>query len=786
MIGQSLEHFRLIEKIGEGGMGVVYKAHDERLDRDVAIKVLPAESLGDPASRSRLLREARTASKLNHPNICTIHEVGEVEGQAFIAMELVEGKPVSALVKGGALPGDQVLRYGLHMADALAHAHERGVVHRDFKSANVVVTPEGRAKVLDFGLARRMASDGLPEGRTLTQHTLTMPGQVVGTLAYMAPEQLRGQPADERSDVWALGVVLYEMAAGVRPFQGDTSFELSSSILNQPPPPLRAGTRGAPPVLFRSVIERCLEKDPARRYQKAGEVRAALEAVQAGAGLPVLPALKYALKRHRKLALAAALTAAVAVLAILDVGGLRSRLLTGAAGPSFRSLAVLPVTNLSGDPEQEYFTDGMTDALIADLSKIGALRVINRMSVMRYKDARKPLKEVARELNVDAVLDASVVREADRVRVTAQLGEAGSDRNIWADSFERESSSVLVIQAEVARHVADSIRVKLSPEEKARLAAARNVNPETYELYLKGMYHLNRATPEDTKKGIAYFHEAVAKDPADAQAYAGLALAYVEISHGADAREDSLNRAKAAAATALKLDDSLAEARAAMGFVKGYYDWNWEEGFRDLDRALEANPSLAIAYYHRSWFRFLHGRKGAVEDHIRAQRLDPFNPLHTAWLGELYRSEGRFDEAIAEALKSIEMAPQFPIGHFVLGLTYQDQGLHDKAIEAMQKAAEASPHWKWALGSVYAKAGRTEEAQKILDELNKLKTGPFRAFSKAVLNTALGNNDEAFRWLNFEPHHVWVAGIRSLDWFAPLRTDPRFPDELRRMNLPSL
>lgn len=787
MIGQQLAHFRLVDKIGEGGMGIVYKAHDERLDRNVAIKVLPAESLGDPASRSRLLREARTASKLNHPNICTIHEVGEAEGQAFIAMELVEGRPVSALVEGGALPGDQVLRYGLHMADALTHAHERGVVHRDFKSANVVITPEGRAKVLDFGLARRMVTDGLPEGRTLTQHTLTMPGQVVGTLAYMAPEQLRGQPANERSDVWALGVVLYEMAAGVRPFQGETSFELSSSILNQPPPPLRAGTRGAPPVLFRSVIERCLEKDPARRYQKAGEVREALEAVQTGAGLPVLPALRYAVKRHWKLGLAAALVAIIGVLAALDVGGLRSRLLAGAAGPAFRSLAVLPVANLSGDPEQDYFADGMTDALIADLSKIGSLRVINRMSVMRYKNTRKSLREVASELDVDAVLDASVVREADRVRVTAQLGEAATERNLWAESFEREMSGILAIQAEVARHVADTVRVRLSSEEKARLGSARKVNPETYEAYLKGMFHLNKSSMEDTLKGIAYLHEAVEKDPSDPLAYAGLAMGYVEIAHGAEAREDSLNRAKAAAERALKLDDSLAEVQAAMGFVKGYYGWDWEEGFRALDRALEANPSLAIAYYHRSWFHFIHGRtKEAIEDHIRAQQVDPFNPLHAAWLGELYRSEGRFDEATAEALKSIDMDPKFPIGHYVLGLVYQDQGMHDKAIEAMQKAMEASPHWKWALGSVYVKAGRIEEARKILDELNQLKTGPFRAFWKAQIYAALGENDEAFRWLNFEPHHVWVAGLRSLDWFAPLRKDPRFPDELRRMNLPPL
>jgi TolB-like protein/Flp pilus assembly protein TadD/predicted Ser/Thr protein kinase len=788
MIGQQLAHFRLVDKIGEGGMGVVYKAHDERLDRDVAIKVLPAESLGDPASRSRLLREARTASKLNHPNICTIHEVGEAEGQAFIAMELVEGPSLSALVTEGALPGDQVLRYGLHMADALAHAHKRGVVHRDFKSANVVITTEGRAKVLDFGLARRLTTNGLAELRTLTQNTLTMPGQVAGTLAYMAPEQLRGQPADERSDVWALGVVLYEMAAGVRPFQGDTGFELSSSILNQEPPPLRTGTRGSPPVLFRSVIERCLEKDPGRRYQKAGEVRAALEAVQAGAALPVWTALKYAVKRHWKLALAAALTVAIAAVAVLDVGGLRSRLLSLVPRPSFRSLAVLPVENLSGDPEQEYFTDGMTAALIADLSKIGALRVIAQSSVMRYKNAHKPLKEIARELDVEAVLESSVIREADRVRVTAQLGEAVTERNLWAESFERESSSILAIQAEVVQHVVEAVRVKLKSQEKARLGSARKANPEVYELYLKGMYSINKYTPEDFQKGLAYFNQAVEKDPADALGYAGLAIGYAINAHNnPEAREDSLNRAKAAAATALRLNDSLAEVQTSMGLVKCYLEWQWEEAFGYLNRAIEISPNMAEAYLHRAWLHVLFGRtEEALKDHMRVKQVDPFNGLNLGWLAELYRMQGRYDEAEAEALKCIEVEPTLGLGPYILGLIYQDRGDHDKAIEAIRKAGELWPGMQWALGAAYIKAGRTEEARKMLDELNKMKTGPMRAFWKAQIYAYLGENDEAFRWLRFEPHHAWVPWVRVLDWLEPLKKDPRFPDLLRHMNLPPL
>jgi TolB-like protein/tRNA A-37 threonylcarbamoyl transferase component Bud32/Flp pilus assembly protein TadD len=787
MIRQTLGHYRIESKLGEGGMGVVYRAHDEQLDRDVAIKVLPAGSFRDATARARLLREARTASKLNHPHICTIHEVGEADGQAYIAMELVEGQPLSARLAGGALPIEQVLRYGLQLADAVAHAHQRGIIHRDLKSANVIITPEGRAKVLDFGLAKRLGREELAEATTQTMDSLTGPGAVVGTLAYMAPEQLRGQPADARSDIWALGVVLYEMAAGQRPFRGQTGFELSSAILSQPPPPLPPGPSGALPAELRAVIERCLEKEPAQRYQRSEEVRAALEAVQSGAPLPAWPAWKYALSRRRWLALATALVIIVAVLAALDVGGLRGRLLGGAAAPQFHSLAVLPVANLSGDPQQEYFTDGMTDALITDLSKIGALKVISRTSVMQYKGVKKPLPEIARDLKVDTILEASVVREAGRVRVTAQLIEAATDRHLWAESYERELTSILALQSEVARAVARTVRARLRPQEEARLAGARAVNPATYEAYLKGMFYLNKSTPADIQKSMAYFQEAVEKDPADPLAYAGLAMGYIEIAHGADPTEDALQRAKAAARTALKLDDTLAETLLANGFVKGYYDWNWEEAQRDIQRALDINPSLAEAYYHRSWFHALFGRmKEAIEDHKRAQELDPFNPYMTAWLGELYRWERRYDEAAAEALKSIKMDPKFPVGHYVLGVVYQDQGKYDQAIAAIQKAAEADPDWRWALGPTYVAAGRSDEARKLLAELNRQKVIPWTAFWRVPIYAALGENDEAFRWLNYRHPHTWIPWVRV--WHGPgferLRNDPRFPDQLRRTNLP--
>jgi len=657
----------------------------------------------------------------------------------------------------------------------------------------VIITPEGRAKVLDFGLAKHQSAADV--SRTVTQgmDTLTAPGMVAGTPAYMAPEQLRGRPADARSDIWALGVMLYEMASGQRPFQGSTSFELSSAILSQPPPPLATGPTGPLPSALGTVIGRCLEKDPDTRYQSSGEVRAALEAVQSGGPLPAWAGRRRRLSRRGWLALAAVLgavlIAVVAVLTGLNLEGVRDRLLGGAEMQKLHSIAVLPVANLSGDPEQEYFTDGMTDALITDISRIGALKVISRTSVMRYKGVKKPLPEIARELKVDTVLEASVVREGSRVRVMAQLIEAATEQNLWAESYIRELTSILAIQSDVARAIAQTIRVKVNPEVETRLANARKANPATYESYLKGMFYLNKSSMADTEKGLAYLHEALEKDPADPLTHAGLALGYIEMAHGAEAREDSLQRAKAAATTALKLDDTLAEVLTAAAFVEGYYEWKWDDAFRDIERALDANPSLAIAYYHRSWYRLLFGRvKEAIEDHKRAQELDPFNPLHTAWLGELYRHDKRYEEAAAEALKSIDMAPKFAPGHYVLGLVYQDQGLYDKALAAMQKAAEVAPNWRWVIGPTYVAAGRREEARNLLAELNKLKPGPWGAFWRTHIYAALGENDEAFRWINYEPHHAWAAWVRVLTWYGleTLRKDPRFPDQLRRMNLPPL
>ena len=404
LTGQRLAHYRIAEKIGAGGMGEVYRAHDEQLRREVAIKVLPPELVHDPERRNRLLREARAVASLNHPNICTVHEVSEAQGQAYIVMELVEGEPLNTRLDRGPLAADEELRYGLQLADALAHAHARGVMHRDFKSANVVITPEGRAKVLDFGLAKRLSGVELPPATTESQ-ALTKPGVLVGTLAYMAPEQLRGEPAEAHSDVWALGVVLYEMAAGTRPFQGQTAFELSSAILNQSPPPLPPRV----PTALQAVIERCLEKDPGRRYKQGRDVRAALEMIESGA-------------------------------------------VTGAVSWTSRltrvTLAILPFENLSEDPDQEYLSDGLTQEMIAQVGRLHPQRlgVIARRSSMQYKKSDKPIDQIGRELAVEYILEGSVRREAGRVRVTAQLIHARDQMHVWADTYERPLAGILAFR----------------------------------------------------------------------------------------------------------------------------------------------------------------------------------------------------------------------------------------------------------------------------------------------------------------------------------------------------
>ena len=788
MIGQRLGHFRVVEKIGAGGMGVVYRAHDEQLDRDVAIKVLPAGSFRDPSARARLLREARTASKLNHPHICTIHEVGEAEGQAYIAMELVEGQALSARLAGGALPVEQVLRYGLQLADAVAHAHERGIIHRDLKSANVIITPEGRAKVLDFGLAKRLSGEEVAEATTQTMDSLTGPGAVVGTLAYMAPEQLRGQPADARSDVWALGVVLYEMAAGQRPFQGKTGFELSSAILSQPPPPLPP----AVPSELWPVTERCLVKEPGQRYQRAGEVRAALEAVQSGAAIPAWPAWKYALSRRRWLALAAALAAVLAVVAALDVGGLRGRLLGGAATPQLRSVAVLPLANLSGDPQQDYFAEGMHDALITDLAKLSGLqRVIARRSVLRYQKTDKPLRQIARELGVDALITGSVVREGDRVRITAQLINAATEEQVWAERYERELRGVLSLQNEIVAAVAREVKLRLTPQEQARLASARPVNPEAYEAYLKGRFHADKLSREELNTGLRYFQLALEKDPNYALAYVGIAYVWQMLGDaGFLPPRETVPKWKAAMEKALALDDTLAEAHASLGSYRFLREWDWAAGEREYRRAIQLNPNYAEAHFAYSDFLMVMGRTEEWKAEIqRSLELDPLSFFFECFYGWHLVYVRRYDEAIGVFRKVLAAQPGFSSAHMGLWGAFYKKGMYQEALAAAKKffAVLGDREVVESLDRAGAEAGYRGAMKRAGDALAaRSERSHVPGVRIARVYAHAGENDRALDWLEkaYERRETPMVHIGvGWDWDG-LRSEPRFQSLLRRMKLP--
>jgi serine/threonine-protein kinase len=793
--GSRIGRYEIRSLLGAGGMGQVWRAHDARLERDVALKVLPAEALGDDTARARLVREARLASKLNHPHICTIYDVGEAEGQTYIAMELVEGQPLSARVADGPLPIEQILRYGQQMADALAHAHGRGVVHRDFKSANVVVTPDGQVKVLDFGLAKRLTGEELTEATTVSRHSLTAPGMVAGTLAYMAPEQLKGQPADARSDIWALGVVLYELAAGQRPFQGQTGFELTGAILNQPPTALPPSV----PAPLAGVIDRCLAKEPGERYQQGTEVRAALEAVAAGQASGTWLTWRVVLHRQRRLLLGAAagalaLVIIAAVLFGLDVRGVRSRV-TGAAGATARvvRLAVLPFANVSGDAEQEYLSDGLTTEMIALLGQLHpeTLHVIARTTAMRYKKTDKPIDEIGRELGVDYVLEGSAQREAGRIRITADLIKVADQTQLWAERYERELAGILVLQNEVAQKVAAALALKLLPKEQARLAGAKTIDPEVYDLCLKGKELIGRFTKVDLDTAEQYFQRALAKDPGSAVAYAGMADVWLYRRQlGMAPPREAGEKGRAAALKAAALDDSLASAHLSLAALFTWTDFDFPAAEREFKRTLELDPnnSLARAFYGQLLL-FLHRPNEAMPQVDRAVAIDPLDVNVRVQCAVALTLARRYDEALEQANQALRLQP----GHSG-ALAWRFILLHMKQQYA-EAVVAATAYYKStgladvaeALHKAYAESGYAAALRRATDvELAKHGGEPGVAIDAASNYAMAGDRARALDLLEtaYAERDSQLPYIGSFPFFDLLRAEPRFQALLRRMNLP--
>ncbi|MFQ5473545.1 MAG: tetratricopeptide repeat protein, partial [Dehalococcoidia bacterium] len=596
---------------------------------------------------------------------------------------------------------------------------------------------------------------------------------VLGTVPYMSPEQARGDNVDFRSDQFALGSILYELATGKLPFQRESVPQTMSAIIEDEPEPL-AKLNTAVPARLSDIVQRCLKKDPVDRFDSTAALANELNTVERRSPVE---------RRRRNLLFAVAgALGALGVLWLIPNAGR----LVGSTPATVQSIAVLPLQNLSGDPDEEYFADGMTDALTADLARFPALKVISRTSTMRYKASDKPIPQIAEELNVDAVVEGSVLRSGQGVRITAQLIDAPTDTSLWANSYERNLRDVLLLQSEIARAIAGEIEVILTPEEAARLSTERAVDPETYQAYLRGMFYLHQSTPEGLQKGLRQFHEAVESDPADPFANAGLALGYAIRGHapGTNPRE-SFPRAKAAALRALALDDGLADAHLALGDVYLYYEWDWPAAERELRRALSLNPNSAEAHYHYGWYLDLMGRRDeALEELQRAQEIDPLSPLFTSMVGAYYWATGREERAIEEARKSLELNPNFPFGHVVLGRAYSQTGRHEEAIATQQTAADIAAPFRAELAIAYALAGRGDEARTIATEIED-RENPGDAFTLAELYAALGEKDEAFRHLNA----AYDYRVSFLPWleYSPnmevLRGDPRYDELLRRLNL---
>jgi eukaryotic-like serine/threonine-protein kinase len=786
LTGQTVSHYRILEKLAGGGMGVVYKAEDTRLHRFVALKFLPDDLARDPQALVRFQQEAEAASALNHPNICTIYDIGEQEGRAFIAMEFLEGQTLKQCIASETMKAEQVIKYGMQIAEALDAAHPKKIVHLDIKPANLFLTERDQIKVLDFGLAKllRPVSDA-----TVTE-ILIEPRAVAGTLPYMAPEQLRGESVDVRTDIYALGAVLYEMATGQRPFRDALATNLCDAILNRPPPPPSQFNPNLS-LKLEDVILKCLEKEPNNRYQSAKELAVDLRRLAMPSS--VAATMKPAIWTWRRPALAAGygavgLLVLVTILLELNVGGLHDRLSGNRRRPKIQSLAVLPLNNLSGDPGQEYFADGMTEALITELGKISALRVISRQSTTQYKGTKKSVPQIARELMVDAVVEGSVLREGDRVRVSVQLIEAAPERHLWADSYDREMRDVLALDGEMARTVAKEIKVTLTPQEEIRLAGTRAVNPAASEAYFRGRYFLDRLTKGDFDKALADFQQAIELEPTFAPAYASLAEVYLALAlYDPTHQTELMAKAQAASLKALELDDKLSAAHYTLASQHSYI-WDWTGTEVEDRRAIELNPSNALAHVSYASLLMILGRMTEAEvEFQRAEELDPVSlEIYAAATAFFYYAR-RYDEFIEHCQDWPKRNPNLEWNyHHCLGAAYVQMGRHEEAIAELREALKSSSlheHTATELANALAVAGKPKEALKVLDQVENV---PWRTFGAALVQTALGEKDEAFRSLEraIELRAPFVTLLKVDPRFDSLHKDPRFQNLLRRMNLP--
>lgn len=780
MIGRTLSHYRILEQIGSGGMGEVYRARDERLERDVAVKILPSSAVPDEGARKRFRREALALSRLNHPNIATVHEFDSQDEIDFLVLELVPGITLSERIAQGPMPEAEIVRIGEQLAEGLAAAHGEHVLHRDIKPSNLRLTPAGRLKILDFGLATVVQ----PIGDRSTTETITAQNAVVGTIPYMSPEQLRGEPLDPRTDIYSAGAALYELACARKAFPEGTSTAVIGAILGRPPTPPSAINRGISAGLD-AIILRCLEKTPARRYATALDL--AQDVRQLGLESPKRRVANGSIRGHLSRGLVASTVVGllVATLGLLaNVGGIRDRVFGGGAS-SVRSLAVLPLANLSGDPDQEYFADGMTDELITRLAQVGSLRVISRSSVMEYKSGSKPLRQIARELGVGMVVEGSILRSGDRVRISAKLIEAPKEHLVWAQQYERPAGDVLALQSDLAKAIVREIRVRITSGERTRLTAARSVNPEAHAFYLRGRHLMSQWKPG----ALQCFEKSLELDPNYAPAWAGLADHYIGMSSVVLAPAEAMPRARAAALKSLELDPYLAAAHASLAAVEAFYNWNWSKAEAGFRRAVELNPSEPAAHHNYGFLLVAQRRfKDAEAEMQRAVAIDPLSTVSRfRALWPLY--EGRQYDRVIEAGKKLQEAqPGFGLTALIVGQAYVAKGDYARGLVQLEQFDDPKQNpllLAW-VGYARGKSGDRAKAIQVLRTLEARADSEFvQPYALAVVSIGLGQRAETLHWLEkaveLRTDEVVLASVDPA--MDPLRSEARFKAILRRMGL---